>query len=771
MKKFAKYLFSFVASCALACSMAACSDDDEVVVDPTPVPDPDAPEVIFEAPLIEVGCKGEETAIAYNIVNQLPDAKLEVKSADEWIHSFEVKKSAIEFAVDANSTAETRTGVVHVTYAGTESKFEVLQKAYETPFRLEVPEESVTETTAKFYAYPKDKNMTYLLSSIDKQFKDELGDDETVFKMVLANFQETAKAMNLSLSDFLKLNKLITIGDTTDGELSKGHKPNTEYYAFAVGMTYEGKKTTDIVYTPFRTKEVTGVDQTFDIKVDVSGLSVTLDVTPSKDDNYYLYGCIAQKELDQLDMTLEQKINKLMAENVEYGSLFGMTSDDVVKALCVLGHDSKTIDGLNGDSEYWAYAVGVSLSGQLNSQLASKQFITGGVPMSENEISVAVDHVGVDNVHIVIETTNDDPYAMLVEPAAEYVGKTDAEILEMLMGYDLSHNMQSGNFKGTAKDLMPGSDYYVFSFGYLGGQANTGLSKCAFTTIEAGDPATFAFSTEISDITVRSARITAHGTPETLLYYWDVVPANSTDEEILQGVEYMIQSYLIEGLIQVPLDYYRAVGTRGTQIHEFKNLKATTEYVPIALAIDEFSGTHVGGVFRGTPFRTKELQISDATVKVTFDKYWDGDQIASRFMGYEEFGGQNLYCVPLTVETTGEIRDTYFSIFLDDMTDPTQYDDDYWIEKLYTKGGGTTRRKIQYFLPYDETCTIVAVAIDSEGNFTKVFRTLINKSMDGISDIEEFVPFDPESTTLPRPYSAPKAGIARYNSGKNVLTK
>lgn len=60
--------------------------------------------------------------------------------------------------------------------------------------------------------------------------------------MILTNFQETASAMNLSLSDFLKLNNLILVGNTSEnGEISRGHKPDTDYYAFAVGMTYDGK--------------------------------------------------------------------------------------------------------------------------------------------------------------------------------------------------------------------------------------------------------------------------------------------------------------------------------------------------------------------------------------------------------------------------------------------------------------------------------------------------------------------------------------------------
>ena len=82
------------------------------------------------------------------------------------------------------------------------------------------------------------------------------------------------------------------------------------------------------------------------------------------------------------------------------------------------------------------------------------------------------------------------------------------------------------------------------------------------------------------------------------------------------------------------------------------------------------------------------------------------------------------------------------------------------------------RRDIQYFLPYDSDCTIVAVAIDTDGNFTKVFRTVINKSKAGVSDISEFKPFHLETTeAVPAKTSFSKKTRPVYNSGKNLFKK
>ncbi len=764
MKKDYSYLCLFAVMFISVAGMSGCNEIEE-----QPQPS-NSTEVIFEVPKLELDCSGETVSIAYSIVNPIDNAELVPSTDVNWIYNFKVKKNSIEFVVSPNKSDAPRQAVINVDYGDFKSSFEVVQQSYEIPFRLEVPEENITETSAKFHAYPKDKQMTYLLSSIEKSFKDELGDDEAVFNMILNNLKETASAMNLSLADFLKLNNLILVGDTPEnGELSRGHKPDTEYYAFAVGMTYDGKKTSGIVFVPFRTKAVTGVDQTFDISVKVNGLSADLDVTSSKKDNYFLYGCIADSQLKNEGLTLEQKVAKLMEDNISYGLLFGLTSEDVVKSQCVLEHGQKTVDGLNGNALYWAYAVGVSLSGQLNSKLASKSFSTGSVPQSENMITVSVDNIGVDNVHMVVETTNNDPYALIIEPAAKYEGLSDDEILKELLNYDLNHNMKEGNFSGTANNLLPGSSYYIFCFGYMGGQANTNLVKCNFKTVDAGNPGSFSFSSETTDITVRSARVTAFGTPETLLYYWDVVPAGTTDEEILHGINLTIQSLILEGTIQTPLDYFRAVGSRGEAAYEFKELSATTEYVPIALPVDELLGNHTGKIFRGASFTTKCEKLSDATVKIAFDKYWDGDEISANFVGYEEFGGQNLYCIPLKVETTGDVRDTYFSVYPDNLTDEQTFNDEFWINELYTKNNGTMRKEIQYFLPYDSDCTIVAVAIDTDGNFTKVFRSLINKSKDGISDIGEFVPFQQEKTNAsPMKTSVKKIVRPIYNSGKNT---
>lgn len=65
--------------------------------------------------------------------------------------------------------------------------------------------------------------------------------------------------------------------------------------------------------------------------------------------------------------------------------------------------------------------------------------------------------------------------------------------------------------------------------------------------------------------------MTAYGTPETLLYYWDAVPVGTTDEEIIYGINMTVQSLIHDGTIQTPLEYFRAVGSRGTATYESRD--------------------------------------------------------------------------------------------------------------------------------------------------------------------------------------------------------
>lgn len=717
---------------------------------PENIDNPLKTELIFELPDLSVDYPGGKYSLSYVIVNPI-DKEIPLPKCDaEWIHDISMDEHKIYLEIDPNESTEERTATIDITYGKIQTYLNVKQKTYIAPFTLKVPDETVTETTAKIYAYPEDSDMTYIITAIEKSQKEYLGGDDIIFSYIVGMYKEEAKFMNISLAEYLKLNNLLLKGDC-NVTISR-HKPETEYYALAVGMTEDGKKTSAIIYEEYITKQATDVEQTFDIKVNVNGLNASVQIETTDNDNYYLFNCLPKDYIDEKGMSLREYIDEMMADNIEYGILWGLSPEDVVRSICSLGTISKDFENLYGETEYIVYAGGVSLSGKCNSEVASKTFETGPVPPSNNAISIAVNEIGIDNATINIKTTNDDPYAIIVETADKYIGKSDDEILSEVTKYNLSSNIYNGDYNGTAGNLYSDTDYMILAFGYLGGKANTQLYKESFKTLYPGDPAEFKFSSETSDITITNAKVSVSGEPSTILYYWDVAPATMSDDEIITTIYTEIQKLIDAGTVSSRMDYMKKVGTRGNDEYIYDNLYSNTEYVPFALAIDEKTGNNVGGVFRGTPFTTKEKKVSDITLNVYYDKYWDADEIAEKFSEYDEFFGQDLYCMPFTLETSDAVRTSSLVAFFGDYTDKSKYSDDYMIEQLFADPN--TAIMTQYFLPYNEDCTIAAVALDFDGNFTNVFRVLINRSKDGVSDIREF-----------EPLNAPRYNKFRYSSG------
>ena len=83
------------------------------------------------------------------------------------------------------------------------------------------------------------------------------------------------------------------------GDLS----PDTEYYAYAFGVTADGEITSDLFVVPFKTLYVNlgPSDNTFNIAVsNITATGATVSVTPSNSD-YYYFDVVPKAEVDEWD--------------------------------------------------------------------------------------------------------------------------------------------------------------------------------------------------------------------------------------------------------------------------------------------------------------------------------------------------------------------------------------------------------------------------------------------------------------------------------------
>ena len=81
----------------------------------------------------------------------------------------------------------------------------------------------------------------------------------------------------------------------------------------------------------------------------------------------------------------------------------------------------------------------------------------------------------------------------------------------------------------------------------------------------------------------------------------------------------------------------------------------------------------------------------------------------------------------------------FYYIVYYDLTDTTQFPDQIFIDDFIYNNEGSTSKQTIFPVTYDTYWTVVAVAIDKQGNYTPVYRERIFLMRDGASPVSEFV--------------------------------
>lgn len=114
-------------------------------------------------------------------------------------------------------------------------------------------------------------------------------------------------------------------------------------------------------------------------------------------------------------------------------------------------------------------------------------------------------------------------------------------------------------------------------------------------------------------------------------------------------------------------------------------------------------------------------------------KYFNGDEIAGLYPEYSQGAGKAA--VPVKAAPEGEVEEYYYTICLNDMSDPDSYPDDAIIQDLKSYGVRSTPEAI-FYCDYDTVVTIAGFAdknmhMPIDGKTAPVFRPEIRKQDSG----------------------------------------
>ncbi len=123
-------------------------------------------------------------------------------------------------------------------------------------------------------------------------------------------------------------------------------------------------------------------------------------------------------------------------------------------------------------------------------------------------------------------------------------------------------------------------------------------------------------------------------------------------------------------------------------------------------------------------------------MEIRYDKYYDGDDIAENFPDYANAAGKAF--VRLVAYENEYAEDYLYAVLDGDLTDESAYSDEEAIQDLQSIGHNAFMST--YYMEWNKEYTITAVAIDSDGNYGKVFRSAEIFTKEGASPLNGFTP-------------------------------
>lgn len=371
----------------------------------------------------------------------------------------------------------------------------------------------------------------------------------------------------------------------------------TEYIAVVFGVDINGLITTGVASETFKTEKDPGVqksDMTFEINVEQpTGTSAIVEVTPSKDDEYYFFTAINKSQLSttvggDTDEAILNYYSKLFDSYLENETFEDFASKNFSK-----GKDSYNFAALPDNCDYLVIAFGVTYHGEIcmaTTDLARKEFKTGegAQKPGEKDFEIVVNKLTATDLEFTVVPSDDNIHFVYDwRSYDEFKGLTDEEIMTRAIkersgdGYFWLTASKGAMTGHNVNPLTTGKEYIIYAF-YVEKDPNNAYSAVPASGLfkkivvpgegEAQEPS-LSFTISEDEVTTSSLKATVTPSDATAKYFSYVLEASKcsekTDEEIVKAVK--------NGL-----GYEKT----GTTVVSKSELKSNTEYYVVVFGVD-----------------------------------------------------------------------------------------------------------------------------------------------------------------------------------------
>jgi len=465
-------------------------------------------------------------------------------------------------------------------------------------------------TSVKVACTPKDLYMPYVCMLIEKKiFDNNLGSDEALQNDNLAYFEYEAEENECTLYDVL--NSFVITGEL-EPDLVDELTPNTEYYLYAYGLDYRGVSKTGVTKIEFKTPAYPDVemkDYKFDIQVSaVTSTSATATVA-GPGGVVYTLDLLSQEEYEYYGNN-ESAFAAYVEDEVSYYRSQGYTDEEILSERTLSATNVNVpCSSLTPSTTYYIFILAIDEYLRVCSNPTYVTITTEDVEPSSNTFTISITKCYSDGVSASVHPSNTDPFFWDIVSAESCQGKTDTEIIKMIVkkygSSDLSELTNSEvAYITNANDLQPNTEYYICVFGW-NAAPTTGLTKKKFTTAPPVDYSTLSLNLEAYGVAANQASIMVTPSDNDITYIYSICHKSVFDAKVAaKGNASDAVVELAEEEIEYYVNLYNGtysaswVANRicrfGPDHYTFQNLSPDSEYVAWGAAINTANATIAG---------------------------------------------------------------------------------------------------------------------------------------------------------------------------------
>ena len=236
---------------------------------------------------------------------------------------------------------------------------------------------NITSTSIKMEVTPSNDTDTYFFDVVPQSVMAHYATPKAFVADYISQLKAIYEQYEMSLGEILSQGP--DSWEYQEGNLN----PNTDYYAFAFGVTPEGVITSEVALESFKTLEPAPAGPSDNVlSVSVSQVTATgalVSVTPSNNDTYY-FDVIEKSAIDEFGAPIDFALDYIVKLK-NTCEAYGTTLADALSS----GTDSFSYDGyLTPNTEYYAFAFGATADCCVNTSVVLVPFKT-----SEMEKGVA----------------------------------------------------------------------------------------------------------------------------------------------------------------------------------------------------------------------------------------------------------------------------------------------------------------------------------------------------------------------------------------------